>query len=95
MGIHYGSKDSRPNEYIRENEHTHGRGQIMLKTKLSRRERGKADKMHRILAQTKGEVDKHVDPAFGALHVFGIFHATLAFGLADGLPGMSSGLMLD
>ena len=46
-------------------------------------------------AQTKGEVDKHVDSALGALHLYGIFHATLAFGLADCLPGMSPSLMLD
>lgn len=37
-------------------------------------------------AQTRGDIDKGVDPSMGALHLYAIFHATLAFHLADCLP---------
>ncbi len=48
-----------------------------------------------VTAQTKGEIDEHVDAPVGALHLYGIYHATLAFSLADCLPGTSPGLTLD
>ncbi|WP_260741275.1 TetR/AcrR family transcriptional regulator [Tunturiibacter lichenicola] len=38
-------------------------------------------------AQARGDVDKSVDPSLGALHLYAIFHAMLAFHLADCLPG--------
>jgi AcrR family transcriptional regulator len=37
-------------------------------------------------AQARGEIEKSVDPSLGALHLYAIFHATLAFHLADCLP---------
>jgi AcrR family transcriptional regulator len=37
-------------------------------------------------AQARGEVDKRVDPSVGALHLYAIFHATLAFHIAQCLP---------
>jgi hypothetical protein len=37
-------------------------------------------------AQARGEVEKSVDPSLGALHLYAIFHAMLAFHLADCLP---------
>lgn len=37
-------------------------------------------------AQAKAEIDAHLDPAAGALQIYAIFHATLAFHLADCLP---------
>jgi AcrR family transcriptional regulator len=48
-----------------------------------------------VTAQTKGEIDDNVDAPVGALHLYGIYHATLAFSLADCLPGTSPGLTLD
>jgi AcrR family transcriptional regulator len=38
-------------------------------------------------AQARGEIEKSVDPSLGALHLYAIFHAVLAFHLADCLPG--------
>ncbi len=46
-------------------------------------------------AQLKGEIDKRVDAAAGALQLYAIFHATLAFHLADCLPNKSPGVTLD
>ncbi len=46
------------------------------------------------LAQTRGQVDPRVDPAVGALQLYAIFHATLAFHLADCLPDGSPNLTL-
>lgn len=37
-------------------------------------------------AQAKGDIDKAVNPSVGALHLYAIFHATLAFHVADCLP---------
>lgn len=34
-------------------------------------------------AKARGDVDKSVDPSVGALHLYAIFHAMLAFHLAD------------
>lgn len=42
-----------------------------------------------VTAQTRGQVDRHVDAPVGALHLYAIFHATLAFYLADCLPATS------
>jgi len=41
------------------------------------------------IAQKRGEIDQRVDPAVGALQLYAIFHATLAFHLADCLPDRS------
>jgi len=41
------------------------------------------------IAQKRGEIDELVDPSVGALQLYAIFHATLAFHLADCLPGRS------
>jgi AcrR family transcriptional regulator len=41
------------------------------------------------IAQKRGEMDQRVDPAVGALQLYAIFHATLAFHLADCLPDRS------
>lgn len=38
-------------------------------------------------AQADGQIDARVDPSVGALQIYAIFHATLAFHLADCLPG--------
>ena len=38
-------------------------------------------------AQADRQVDARVDPSVGALQIYAIFHATLAFHLADCLPG--------
>jgi TetR/AcrR family transcriptional regulator, cholesterol catabolism regulator len=38
-------------------------------------------------AQARGDVEKSVNPTLGALHLYAIFHATLAFQLANCLPG--------
>jgi TetR/AcrR family transcriptional regulator, cholesterol catabolism regulator len=38
------------------------------------------------VAQQRGDIDKSVDPSVGALHFYAIFHATLAFHVADCLP---------
>jgi len=46
-------------------------------------------------AQLKDEIDKRVDPAAGALQLYAIFHATLAFHLADCLPDKSPSVTLD
>ena len=46
-------------------------------------------------AQLKGEIDKRVDAAAGALQLYAIFHATLAFHLADCLPDKSPSVTLD
>ena len=48
-----------------------------------------------VTAQTKGEIDEHVNAPVGALHLYAIFHATLAFSLADCLPGTSPSHTLD
>ena len=48
-----------------------------------------------VTAQKKGEIDEHIDASVGALHLYGIFHATLAFSLADCLPGTSPDFTLD
>lgn len=48
-----------------------------------------------LTAQAKGEIDNRLDPAAGALQLYAIFHATLAFHLADCLPGNSPSLTLD
>jgi AcrR family transcriptional regulator len=37
-------------------------------------------------AQADGQIDARVDPSVGALQIYAIFHATLAFHLADCLP---------
>jgi AcrR family transcriptional regulator len=47
------------------------------------------------VAQERGHIDRRVDPAIGALQLYAIFHATLAFHLADCLPGTSPTLTLD
>jgi AcrR family transcriptional regulator len=47
------------------------------------------------IAQKRREIDKRVDPSVGALHLYAIFHATLAFHLADCLPGGSPSLTLN
>jgi AcrR family transcriptional regulator len=47
------------------------------------------------LAQRRGEIDECVNPAVGALQLYAIFHATLAFHLADCLPGRSPTLTLN
>jgi AcrR family transcriptional regulator len=47
------------------------------------------------IAQKRGDIDKHVDPAVGALQLYAIFHATLAFHLADCLPERSPSLTLN
>jgi AcrR family transcriptional regulator len=41
------------------------------------------------VAQKRGEIDEAVDPSVAALHFYAIFHATLAFHLADCLPDRS------
>jgi len=46
-------------------------------------------------AQKRGDIDKRVDPGVGALQLYAIFHATLAFHLADCLPGTSPSLTLN
>jgi AcrR family transcriptional regulator len=46
-------------------------------------------------AQARGDVDKSVDPSVGALHLYAVFHATLAFHLADCLPGTTPNQTLD
>jgi AcrR family transcriptional regulator len=47
------------------------------------------------IAQKGGEIDERVDPSVGALQLYAIFHATLAFHLADCLPGGSPSLTLN
>lgn len=47
------------------------------------------------IAQKRGDIDKRVDPAVGALQLYAIFHATLAFHLADCLPDRSPTLTLN
>src|ERR1700733_9355045 len=47
------------------------------------------------IAQKRGDIDQHVDPAVGALQLYAIFHATLAFHLADCLPDRSPTLTLN
>jgi AcrR family transcriptional regulator len=47
------------------------------------------------IAQGRQEVDPHVDPAVGALQLYAIFHATLAFHLADCLPNRSPTVTLN
>lgn len=47
------------------------------------------------VAQKRGDIDKSVDPAVGALQLYAIFHATLAFHLADCLPDKSPNLTLN
>jgi AcrR family transcriptional regulator len=39
-----------------------------------------------VSAQARGNVDKTVSPQVGALHLYAIFHATLAFHVAECLP---------
>ena len=46
-------------------------------------------------SQMKKEIDERVDPAAGALQLYAIYHATLAFHLADCLPDKSPSLTLD
>ena len=46
------------------------------------------------IAKKRGDIDKRVDPSVGALQLYAIFHATLAFHLADCLPGGSPSLTL-
>jgi AcrR family transcriptional regulator len=41
------------------------------------------------IAQERGDIDRAVDSAVGALQLYAIFHATLAFHLADCLPEKS------
>ena len=41
------------------------------------------------IGQKRGEIDQRVDSAVGALQLYAIFHATLAFHLADCLPDRS------
>ena len=48
-----------------------------------------------VLAQKRGDIDKGVDPAVGALHFYAIFNSTLAFHLADCLPDRSPTLTLN
>lgn len=48
-----------------------------------------------LAAQANGEIDKQVNPSVSALHLYAVFHATLAFSLADCLPGTSPGQTLD
>jgi AcrR family transcriptional regulator len=38
------------------------------------------------IAQTRGDIDLAVNPSVAALHLYAIFHATLAFHVADCLP---------
>ena len=38
------------------------------------------------VGQTRGDIDPAVDPAVAALHLYAVFHATLAFHIADCLP---------
>jgi AcrR family transcriptional regulator len=47
------------------------------------------------IAQKRQDIDKRVDPAVGALQLYAIFHATLAFHLADCLPERSPTLTLN
>jgi len=47
------------------------------------------------IAQKRREIDQSVDPGVGALQLYAIFHATLAFHLADCLPGGSPSLTLN
>ena len=47
------------------------------------------------IAKKRGDIDKRVDPSVGALQLYAIFHATLAFHLADCLPGGSPSLTLN
>jgi len=47
------------------------------------------------IAQKRGDIDQRVDPAVGALQLYAIFHATLAFHLADCLPDRSPSLTLN
>jgi AcrR family transcriptional regulator len=46
-------------------------------------------------AQSTGEIDGGVDATVGALQIYAIFHATLAFHLSDCLPGKSPGQVLE
>jgi TetR/AcrR family transcriptional regulator, cholesterol catabolism regulator len=46
-------------------------------------------------AQARSEIDPRVEPSAGALEFYAIFHSTLAFHLADCLPGESPGATLD
>jgi AcrR family transcriptional regulator len=48
-----------------------------------------------VIAQKRREIDERVDPGVGALQLYAIFHATLAFHLADCLPGGSPSLTLN
>jgi AcrR family transcriptional regulator len=47
------------------------------------------------IAQKRGDIDKRVDPAVGALHFYAIFNSTLAFHLADCLPDRSPAVTLN
>ena len=47
------------------------------------------------IAQKRREINERVDPSVGALQLYAIFHATLAFHLADCLPGGSPNLTLN
>jgi AcrR family transcriptional regulator len=47
------------------------------------------------IAQKREDIDKRVDPAVGALQLYAIFHATLAFHLADCLPERSTTVTLN
>jgi AcrR family transcriptional regulator len=47
------------------------------------------------IAQKRGDIDKRVDPAVGALHLYAIFNSTLAFHLADCLPDRSPAVTLN
>jgi AcrR family transcriptional regulator len=47
------------------------------------------------IAQKRREINERVDPSVGALQLYAIFHATLAFHLADCLPGGSPSLTLN
>lgn len=46
-------------------------------------------------AQKTGEIDGGVDATVGALQIYAMFHATLAFHLSDCLPGKSPGEVLE
>jgi AcrR family transcriptional regulator len=47
------------------------------------------------VGQERREIDQRVDPTVGALQLYAIFHATLAFHLAGCLPGGSPSLTLN
>jgi AcrR family transcriptional regulator len=47
------------------------------------------------IAQKREDIEKRVDASVGALQLYAIFHATLAFHLADCLPGGSPSLTLN